>query len=68
MNPGVTGIAAEPDVPVPLTSAGAAAATGRTTSWLRTLYVPLVQVSEPKAYALKAALARRRPGPGSPRR
>ena len=58
VKPGVTLIAVEPLVPVPLTCAGAAAATGLTASWLRTVNVPLVQVSEPNAYWSKAALVR----------
>ena len=58
VKPGVTLIAVEPLVPVPLTWAGAAAATGLTTSWLRTENSPLVQVSEPNAYWSKAAVVR----------
>ena len=58
VKPGVTLIAVEPLVPVPLTCSGAAAATGFTASWLRTLNLPLVQVSDPNAYSSKAALVR----------
>ena len=58
VKPGVTLIAVEPLVPVPVTCSGAAAATGFTASWLRTLNLPLVQVSEPNAYSSKAALVR----------
>ena len=48
----------EPLVPVPLSSAGAAIATGRTTSGLRTLCDPSDQVSEPKRYAFSGASVR----------
>ena len=56
--PGVTLIAVEPLVPVPPACAGVAAATGFTASWLRTAYVPLVQVRDPNTYRSKAAPVR----------
>src|SRR5829696_2359908 len=53
--PEVTPMVVEPAVPVPATSAGAAAATGRTASWLCIWWMPSVQVSAPRAYRPKAA-------------
>src|SRR5262249_16070540 len=56
--PGCTATAAEPAAPVPVTSAGALTATGRTAIWLCTVCTPSAQSSAPNAYRPNAAVVR----------